>query len=393
MKKTALLIALITVIALCLMLCACGGEEPQPTTTTTTTAKDDGNVDDDSDNVEKGASEGLEFISNGDGTCSVSGLGVCKDKDVIIPSVSPTGDAVTCIDAYAFYYCTELESVVIPNGVESIGNYAFASCVALEVADLPDTLTSIEAYAFYGCTSIKDIDIPDGIKSIHTLTFCGCDTLEYNVYDNARYLGNDKNPYVALIEPTDKDIVSCEIHTDARIIASSAFSHCSALEVIDIPDSVVSIGYIAFEECTSLKHITVGVGVANIGSYAFSFCSALESVSVREGNAVYHSAGDCLIKTASNTVVLGCKNSVIPADASVTAIGAAAFSGCSGLESIDIPESITSIGYRAFWSCTELRSLNYVGKKAQWNSISKHGEWDYNTGAYTVRCADGSISK
>lgn len=391
MKKTALFLAFILMLATCCSLCACGGNSQPTTTTTTTTGGEisDGGEDD----VEGGASEGLEFISKGNGTCSVSGLGSCEDKSIVIPSSSPSGEAVTSVDAYAFYNCTEIESVVIPNGVQSIGNYAFASCVALEAVDVPDTLTSIEAYAFYGCSGIKDIEIPNGIKSVHTLTFCDCDALEYNVYDNARYLGNKENPYVVLIEPDSKSIMSCNIHTDTRLIASSAFSHCSALESIDIPDAVVSVGYIAFEECSSLKSITVGIGVTNIGAYAFSFCSSLESITVREGNAVYHSAGDCLIKTESNTVVLGCKSSVIPADGSVTAIGAAAFSECKGLRSIDIPESITLIGYRAFWSCTDLKALNYNGKKIQWNAISKRGEWDYNTGAYTINCTDGIISK
>ncbi len=77
------------------------------------------------------ASEGLAFVSNGDGTCYVSGIGECTDTDVVIPAVSPDGDIVTVISNSAFYGCTNLTSITIPDGVTSIGGIAFFGCTAL----------------------------------------------------------------------------------------------------------------------------------------------------------------------------------------------------------------------------------------------------------------------
>ncbi len=74
----------------------------------------------------------------------------------------------------------------------------------------------------------------------------------------------------------------------------------------------------------------------------------IETIEVEASNPYYHSAGNCLIETATKTLVLGCKNSVIPDDGSVTKIGKCAFNGCQELKSITIPDCVTEIGYMAF---------------------------------------------
>lgn len=195
-----------------------------------------------------------------------------------------------------------------------------------------------------------------------------------------------------------------------------SFRDCTSLTSITIPDGVTSIEDCAFWGCRSLSRLTLAKGSAltSIGNYAFSNCSSLESITVEGGNAEYHSAGNCLIETASKTLVLGCKNSVIPTDGSVTSIGSCAFHGCTDLTSITIPNSVTSIGYWAFYDCTGLTSITlpasvakiegdafykcsnltnitYEGTKAQWKQI-------YNKDAFTdvyftVNCTDGQIVK
>lgn len=119
----------------------------------------------------------LEYTSNGDGTCYVSGIGTCDDTDIIIPTVSPDGEAVTSIGERAFYECTSLTSVVIPNSVTSIEYCAFNSCESLTSVVIGERVTSIGSNAFCGCTSLISIEIPDSVESIGHYAFSNCSSL------------------------------------------------------------------------------------------------------------------------------------------------------------------------------------------------------------------------
>ncbi len=140
-------------------------------------------------------------------------------------------------------------------------------------------------------------------------------------------------------------------------IASYAFRNCTKITGINIPNSVTSIGGEAFNGCTGLTSITIPIGVKGIGDSAFSRCTNLTSIEVAVGNPVFDSRENCnaIIKTAKNTLVLGCKNSTVPN--SVTTIGHYAFGCCTGLTSITIPNSVTSIEYTAFSHCLNLSSV------------------------------------
>ena len=122
--------------------------------------------------------------------------------------------------------------------------------------------------------------------------------------------------------------------------------------------SVTRIGQSAFSGCTGLTSITIPSSVTSIGDAAFGDCAGLTSIKVAAGNKKYDSRDNCnaIIKTASNTLVAGCKTTTI--GNSVTSIGDQAFAHCTGLTSINIPNSVTSIGVRAFIECTGLTSIN-----------------------------------
>ena len=167
------------------------------------------------------------------------------------------------------------------------------------------TVDTIDDYAFYGCNSLTSVTIPNSVTSI----------------------GN------------------------------YAFQYCSGLTSVTIPDSVTSIGGSAFSNCTGLTLVTIGGSVTSIGNYAFYHCSGLTSIAVESGNTHYDSRNSCnaIIETATNTLIRGCKNTIIPN--SVTSIGNYAFSGCSGLTSLTIPNSVTSIGNNAFQYCSGLTSV------------------------------------
>ncbi|MGN1040260.1 MAG: leucine-rich repeat protein [Candidatus Fimimonas sp.] len=225
-----------------------------------------------------------EIVEN---QAEVVGIGTATDQDIVI-AATYQGYPVTNIRDFAFYECDEITSVVIPNSVVSVGNGSFYKC----------------------------------------------GNLQFNQYDNALYLGNSDNPYLALMEASDILISSCEIHSNTKIISGRAFYSCINLVDIVIPTSVISIGYAAF-----------------------GYCSELESIVVELGNNVFHSSGNCVIETASKTLIVGCKNSVIPSDGSVISIGNSAFQKCDNLTSIVIPENITSIGYAAFLLCSNLANV------------------------------------
>ena len=140
-------------------------------------------------------------------------------------------------------------------------------------------------------------------------------------------------------------------------IENDAFWYCSGLTSIMIPNSVMCIGDFAFYHCNELTSITIGNGMTSIGMRAFDGCSRLTSITVANGNTKYLSNGNCLIETNSKTLILGCKDSIIPSDDSVTSIGKHAFRGCNGLTSITIPNSVTGIGSYAFDGCSSLTSI------------------------------------
>ena len=123
--------------------------------------------------------------------------------------------------------------------------------------------------------------------------------------------------------------------------------------------SVTSIGGYAFYGCNGLKEVTIPNSVTEIGDYAFNGCTGLTSMVVASGNSVYDSRDNCnaIIETTTNTLISGCKNSII--SNSVTSIGDRAFYDCTGLTSVTIPNSVTSIGDDAFCKCTGLSSVNY----------------------------------
>ncbi len=232
--------------------------------------------------------------------------------------------------------------------------------------------------AFFGCTGLTSVTIPGSVKSIGSNAFRGCTGL-----------------------------TSVTIPDGVTSIGFYAFSGCTGLTSVTIPDSVKSIEHNAFEDCTGLTSVTIGNGLTSIELDAFSGCTGLTSITVDEKNAVYHSNGNCLIETATGALILGCQTSVIPTDGSVTSIEARAFSGCTeltavtipnsvksiehhafykhtGLTSVTIPDSVTSIGREAFSGCTNLETIVYLGTEEEWNAVTKDDDWNYRCSAKVV---------
>ena len=252
---------------------------------------------------------------------------------VVIP------DGITSIDNLQFDGYSGITSITIPDSVTSIGSSAFRGCSSLTSITIPDSVKSIGSSAFEGCSGLTSITIPDSVTSIGSYAFMGCSSL-----------------------------TNVTIGNNVTSIDFGVFRDCAELTSITIPNSITSIGSYAFMNCSNLTSITIPDSVTSIGGSAFDRCNGLTSITVANGNTKYHATGNCLIETASKILVLGCKNSVIPTDGSVTSIGEDAFSHCDSLTSITIPDSVTSIGNYAFFWCSDLMSVT-IG-----NSVTNIGK-------------------
>ena len=253
------------------------------------------------------------------------------------------------------------KNTTIPNSVTTIGDEAFANNSGLTSIDIPNSVTSIGHQAFVYCSGLTSIDIPNSVTEIGMLAFAECTGLTGIVVESGNPRFDSRDNCNAIIETAVNTLfLGCKntiIPNSVTAIGDRAFAYCHGLTSIDIPNSVTAIGDQAFDGCDGLTSIDIPNSVTEIGMYAFSDCSGLTSTVVESGNPRYDSRNNCnaIIETASNTLIVGCMNTIIPN--SVTAIGHAAFYGCTGLPSIDIPSSVTSIDDEAFYDCFGLMDV------------------------------------
>jgi len=335
--------------------------------------------------------------SNGEEITSAP-WGNCTIISIII------SDGVTSIGGHAFYNCGSLTRVNIGNSVTSIGDYAFYKCKSLTSVTIPDSVTSIDRRAFEYCSSLTSVTIPDSVKSIGYEAFCYCSSLrsvtipdsitsigDAAFYETALYNDSsnwDKGLYIGnhLIEAR-----SLIIKEGTKCIADGAFSYIGGGFVVGwtsvtIPDSVTSIGGYAFNSCKSLTSVTIPDSVTYIGGGAFYDCKSLTSVTIPDsvtyiGEDVFY--GTALYNDSSNwkNNVLYIGNHLIKADTSISGtyeikegtkcIAGSAFQGCKSLTSVTVPDSVTSIGDEAFWLCSSLTSVTIP------NSVTIIGDYAF----------------
>ena len=272
-----------------------------------------------------------------DGTLTVSGTDMpdyspkkapwYSRRQIIEKVVIENG--VTSIGENAFYDCSHLTSVTIGNSVTSIGDYAFGGCHDLTSVTIGNSVTSIGDYAFSECYSLTSVTIGNSVTSIGDYAFPDSKWYD-NQPDGLFYAGKVLYCYKGTMPSNTK---------------------------IDIKEGTTQIRGYAFQGCKGLTSVTIPNSVTNIGERVFSGCSSLASIIVDKGNPYYDSRDDCnaIIETKSNTLISGCKNTIIPN--SVTNIGSSAFEACYSLTSVIIPNSVTSIGASAFYGCSGLTSL------------------------------------
>ena len=397
--------------------------------------------------IKNGFTDGTCFVVNelDDGTAEITGYAGNSATCVIPDEIH--GKKVTRIGENAFRDRTELTSVTIPDGVTCIGNSAFSYCTSLETVTIPNSVTQIYPRAFYNCTSLKEVTIPASVTDIGDEAFGYYryeDTWEskkvdgfkinyvkntYGHYyatengfsDEACLLTNELNDgtleiskYVGNSATSATYVIPGEINgKKVTQIGDSAFTVCTSLTSVTIPDGVTSIDEAAFWGCTSLTSVTIPDSVTSIKSKAFFNCTSLKSVTIPASvtninigdyalgyyeiyntdsceweqykvdgfkiNYVKNTYGHmyalkngftdeaCLLtnelddgtleitKYAGNSATC-----VIPSEIDgkkVTEIGDSAFKGCTELTSITIPDGVTGIGNKAFSDCTSLETV------------------------------------
>ena len=228
-------------------------------------------------------------------------------------------DSTKNIANEAFSKCNKVTSVILPNSIKRIGFAAFEDCQKLASVTTGNSIIDIGEFAFSYCSNLKSINIPNTLREIKDYTFYKCQGLS-----------------------------SIVIPDSLKRIGKFAFYACDKLSSFVFPNSLKEIGEFAFGKCPDMKSIIIPNSVENIGECAFSGCSSLKSIVVDSKNHFYDSRNNCnaIIHTATNTLITGCKNTVIPISATI--IGKGAFLGCTNLKSITIHKFITYIEETAF---------------------------------------------
>ena len=284
---------------------------------------------------------------------------------VVIPknvAYNGTTYSVTTIGSWAFYYCSILTNITIPNSVTTIGEYAFYYCSSLTSITIPNSVTTIGNYAFYKCSSLTSITIPNSVTTIGEDAFYDCTGLK-----------------------------SATIGNSVTTIGNYAFYGCSSLTSITIPNSVTTIGSGAFRGCSSLKSATIGNSVTTIGGSAFEGCAGLNAIHISNiaawcnisftgylANPLYYAKtlylnGNLLteltvpdeITQIKNYAFYNCKElkGVTICDG-VKSIGAYAFNGCNNMETLYISSTIEGVGNYAFAECNNIMDIKIGSKKA-----------------------------
>jgi hypothetical protein len=158
-------------------------------------------------------------------------------------------NSVTIIESYAFAYCSRLASIIIPSSVKTIGNYTFHSCASLNSIVIPDSVNEIGYYAFRNCSSLASVIIPNSVTNIGEYAFADCDALTSIILPNS-----------------------------IKTIRNSTFRNCSNITSVTIPDGITTIGTYAFHYCSALTSIAIPRTVTTISEYAFENCGSLTSV-------------------------------------------------------------------------------------------------------------------
>lgn len=255
------------------------------------------------------------------------------------------------------------------HGIKEIGHGAFNYNSHITSFYIPNTVEKIDKGAFMGCSSLESIEIPASVKSIGEDAFYQCNLLTEMIVADENAVYDSRENCNAIIETeTNTLLFGC----GATVIPESvtAIENGAFYEQYDYTngyfhEGLVSIGEDAFFDC-GISEVYIPDSVESIGVGAFSGCDYIYSIQVAEENPVYDSRNNCnaIIETETNTIISGCKKTVIPDGSddteAVVAIGNSAFEGAMQMYKLTVPNSVILIDDEAFFNCNNLRRLTIV---------------------------------
>lgn len=272
------------------------------------------------------------------------------------------------IERYAFSRCNKITTINLPTSIKKIGHNAFAECRTLEKIDIPEGVKELGHSVFSACRQLKDVSLPGSLERLGNFVFQCCDELICYGTDKAKYLGNEKNPFIVLIAIKDKTVQKLDINAKTKFIADNTFSHCERLKAITIPSGVIGIGELAFRGCTSLKKVNIKGKLCTIGRAAFENCKSLTSFdipdSVKDIKESYHIFKGC---TSLERVKIG---------DGVTKLPVGIFEGCTALDTVELGRGIMEFHSRDFKNSTSLRGvkLKNTGWWLSYGALSPNGK-------------------
>lgn len=348
-------------------------------------------------------SEGFEFESNGDGTCTLKQIGTCSDKDIVIPVKSPSGDKVTKIAEHAFYNAEDIDSIIfvgktmkldkkafqscevkkiVITGCElNIGENAFSYCDDMKELYISNSKLEVEEYAFYDTGKKMNVTIKNcngilgkkGFQSsgIKDLTISGC-SFEFgeNAFSYCEDLENIKMENsnleigsYAFYDSGDNMAVS---FNDCKLeLGSKSFQSCDMI-TLTISGSDTVIGENAFSYCDDLTDVVIGENKTEIKKYAFYDCKSLANVSI----AADSKDDDIEINIKDNAFQTCGVQKVVIGRGKIK-LGDNTFSYCENLESVEIKGSSLKVGKYVFYDCPAELSISYNGSNYNKESIEK----------------------
>ena len=326
-------------------------------------------------------SEGFEFESNGDGTCTITGIGTCTDEDIVIPLESPAGETVTLIKKYALYSLENVNSITLVNytyevdenafqygefkavniigGSPVINKSAFSSCEDLTSISFSDCNIQADKYAFYNCGKDADVSFSNCTGVIEenafqygdfsTLTisncelqieksaFSSCEDLTSVVFTDST-LETEEYAFYSCGDSAKIEMTNCSLTFDDR-----TFQY-SSLESLTITGSKVHMGDSVFSSCENLATVNIDCGSVILGEYAFYSCEDLKSVAI------------CENANSDNEIKIDDR----------------AFQYCKRLETVNIGNGNIEIGEAVFSSCAD-NLVIVVAEKNYTADVLKNG--------------------